>query len=55
MNLATFFSSKGGYIFTRLLAISKNSVKIEIMSRGKVFVNLLTSAVSCKQRLLHRN
>ena len=52
MNLATFFSSKGGYIFTRLLATSKNSIKIKIMSREKVFVILLTSAVICKQRLL---
>ena len=55
MKLATFFMSSTRRIFTKLLGVSKSSVKIKIRLRWTLIIILLTSAVICKERLLHRD
>ena len=54
MKLAARFISSTRYIFTKLLTVSKISIKIKIMLPQALFVIQLTSAVLCKQRFLHR-
>ena len=55
MKLATFFISITRRIFTKVLGISESSIKIKVNSHWELFVILLTSAVICKQRILHGN
>ena len=40
--------------FAKLLSVSEDSIKIKVSLHWTLFVILLTSAVICKQRLLHR-
>ena len=53
MNLATFFVSWSWRILKKLLAVSESSVKIKVRLPWTFFVIFLTSAVICKQRILH--
>ena len=55
MKQLTFFISSTTFIFTKLLDVSKSSIKIKFRSHGTLFVILFTPAVVCKQRLLHGN
>ena len=55
MNLATFFVSWSWRILKKLLAVSESSVKIKVRLPWTFFVIFLTSAVICKQRILHGN
>ena len=53
MKVATFFISSTRSICAKLLAASESSIKIKFRLHWRLFVILLTSAVTCKQRLLH--
>ena len=55
MKLIIFFISRTKHIYTKPLTASKSILKIKLMSRWTLFENLFTSAVICKQRLLHEN
>ena len=55
MKLAKFCISSTRRISTKLLAISESSTKINIRLHLTLTVILFTSAVICKQRLLHGN
>ena len=55
MKLTTFFITRTRRILTKLLGVSESPIKIKIRSLGTLFVILLTSAVICKQSLLHEN
>ena len=53
MKLATFFISRTGGIFTKLIAVSESSMKLKFRLHWTIFIILLTLAVICKHRLLH--
>ena len=53
MKLATFLTSSTGLVFTKLLGISESSIIITVRLHWALFLILLSSAVICKQRLLH--
>ena len=55
MKLKTLFISSTKRIFKKLLIVSESSVKIKFRSHRTFFVNLVTSAVICKQSHLHIN
>ena len=52
MKLATFFISSTRRIFKKLLAVPESSIKVKAKSQLTLFVILLTSVLTCKQRLL---
>ena len=51
----TFFISRTKQIDVKAINISESTFKIEAISTWTLFEILLTSAVICKQRLLHEN
>ena len=55
MKLTTFLISRIRLNFTKLLGVSKSSIKIKPMSHRTLFLILLISAVTSKQRFLHGN
>ena len=55
MKLTTFFITRTRRILIKLFGVSESPIKIKIRSLGTLFVILLTSAVICKQSLLHEN
>ena len=55
MKLATFFISSNRYISTKLLAVSESSIKIKNRIPWTLLVTILTSPVTCRQKLLHGN
>ena len=55
LELTTFIISTLRDIYTKLLTFSKRSAKEKVISRWVILVILLTSAVICKQRLVHGN
>ena len=55
MKLAMSFILNTRRAFTKLLAISETSIKIRVRLIGTLFVIFLTSAVICKEGLLHGN
>ena len=55
MKLVTFFIWSTRRIFTKLLAVSKSSIKIKVRLYGTLFVILITLATIFKQRLFHEN
>ena len=55
LKLITFSISTTVDIYSKLLTLSKSSVKRKVKSASTFFVILLTSAVICKQRLLLGN
>ena len=54
MKLAMFLISSTKRIFTKLLSVSKSSIRIKVGHIGH-FLILFTSAVICKQRFLYGN
>ena len=50
-----FFILRTRHIFRKLLSVSESSIKIKVRLHWALFLIFLTSAVICKQRLLHRN
>ena len=50
----TFSILSSRHIFTKLSAFSESSIKIKLRLHWTFFVILLTLAVICKQKLLHR-
>ena len=55
MKLITFFISRTKQIYAKTLTVSESAFKMKVMSPWTLFELLLTSAVICKQRLLHEN
>ena len=55
MKLTTFFISRTERIDIKTINISESTFKIKEISTWTLFKILLTSAVICKQRLLHEN
>ena len=55
MKLVTFFIWSTRRIFTKLLAVSKSSIKIKVRLYGTLFVILITLATIFKQRLFQEN
>ena len=55
MKLATFFISSTRYISTKLLALFESSIKIKNRILWTLLVTILTSPVTCRQKLLHGN
>ena len=53
MKLAVFLISSTKRIFTKLLSVSKSSIRIKVRSHWELI--LFTSAVICKQRFLYGN
>ena len=51
MKLATIFISSTRCIVTKRSSVSESLIKIKVRSHGAHFLILLTSAVTCKQRL----
>ena len=52
MELTTFFISRPQQIYAKTLTISENAFKMKVMSAWTLFELLLTSGLTCKQRLL---
>ena len=50
VKLATFFISSTKRLFTKVLAVSKSSIKIKVRLHWTLIIILLTSAVICKER-----
>ena len=55
MKLTTFFISKTKQIYAKTLTIPESAFEIKTMLPWIIFEILLTSAVICKQRVLHEN
>ena len=55
MRPAMFFTLSIRHILTKLLAVPESLIKIKVRSPRTLFIIPLTSAVICKQRLLHGN
>ena len=53
MKLAMFFISSTRLIFRKLISVSESFIKSKVTLHWAPFLILLTSAVICKQRLLH--
>ena len=55
MKLATFFISRTKQIYSKTLTVSESAFKMKATSPRILLELLLTSTVTCKQRLLHEN
>ena len=55
MKLTTFFISRTKQIYAITLTVSESTFKLSAISPWELFEILLTSAVICNERFLHRN
>ena len=55
MKVAAFFISKSKQIYTETLTVSEGKFKLKVKSAWILYEILVTSAVTCKQSLLHKN
>ena len=55
MKLKTFFISRTKQIYAITLTVSESTFKLSAISPWELFEILLTSAVICNERFLHRN
>ena len=55
MKLKTFFISRTKQIYAITLTVSESTFKLSAISSWELFEILLTSAVICNERFLHRN
>ena len=55
MKLTTFFISKTKQIYAEILTVPESIFQIKAMLPRILFEILITSAVICKERLLHEN